>query len=392
MTPTIRSARTPSSIWQAALLALLMMSPVMTAAREVDVLAGASIIRDQRDQDYHLIPTDDACPGSGADGPVTATGCPLDLDGEGVDDDNSPEACALNAKYFKSAKGDATNTVSCLPNSCMRQINGCQAAVMVVPGAEDAAGELTPEGQQHAALYTDMFSDFVYNTGTHSFGDAEMCACEVGTVLAIDPTANASNQYPSSVPADTVKPFADAYGPQLQAGVITQDSSGVSLNSGYEWCANRREALTSLMGINSSKPYGTHSVLMAWDKLGLNSKNYVTIQTAEGSYTIAAKDPNVIQNPAPYEDILYSVCEESSASDWYQPLLLALPKSFPLENASVRYHQPAKTEMFLFANPDVNGDFKFSTFRYYQQVFSDDGETWHPWSEVYDTGSYGAFD
>ena len=320
--------------------------------------------------------------------------------------------------------GNLSSIMDCSAKSCARAVVGCEAVVMVVRHAEDDnQNGLTKLGQQHAKLYTSMFEDFVYG-GAHNFGDRRMCVCPIKTVLAISSEANSLNIDPTPNPHDTVAPLANDLGlgaPQ------TKDNKGLTFASGYEWCAPERAWLTTLLGVDEYTGRGTSSTVIGWDKAGMSSNKDQPIATPQWSdfdgYIIPARDPGWYEEEkiaeADRATTLATTCSErplggQMTGSWaepgeWEPLLLALPRYYPLD--SPVYHKPQRTEMFLFAEPEMpptdpvtglpdpyadcdsdrackvlaNSYYRFKVFKLYKQYFATDADsTLKPWQTKFE--------
>ena len=114
-----------------------------------------------------------------------------------------------------------------------------------------ARGPVPPTSSRGAILAT-----------AHSIGPdaAEVSACPIGRIIAIDPAPNPQNGGPGSNPYETIEPLSE----DLELPVETEDAAGVSYSTVYEWDTARRRAL---LDNGSSTPTST---VIAWDKGGLN--------------------------------------------------------------------------------------------------------------------------
>jgi hypothetical protein len=223
----------------------------------------------------------------------------------------------------------------------------CTPTVMVVRHAEDEANPdgggdiLSSVGIRHADLYPKLFRDYLATV--HSIGPdgAEVSACPIGRVVAIDPEPNPQNRSPGSNPYETIEPLSD----DLGLPVETEDAAGVSYSTVYEWDTARRRAL---LDNGSSTPTST---VIAWDKGGLN--------------------PSV-------DDLSTKTINGKRLADYdYVPLLKALPAAEDAIVGSGTY-TPQRTDFYVFSVQDPESG-AFASAKAYTQVFSEDGgSTWSP--------------
>ena len=236
--------------------------------------------------------------------------------------------------------------IDCTQSSAYRASNACSPTVMVIRHAEDGGenGEhyLTDAGMNHANLYINLFNSYVYGKA-HSIGKGgeEVCICPIKKIIAIDPNPNSINKNPSSNPYETIKPLASYLALSID---IIEQSTNTPYSTAFEWVTASRK------GLLVNKPTEPYSVVIAWDKQGLNP-SLTEIEKAK-SYGLNLD---------------------------HKPLLKKLAKYFSPEPTDKQVNDghftPQRNHFFVFAEQDQE-DGKFSTFKLYTQQVSFDGKNW----------------
>jgi hypothetical protein len=225
---------------------------------------------------------------------------------------------------------------------------GCTPTVMVVRHAEDEANPnggpdiLSSAGKRHAELYPKLFRDYLAKA--HSIGPdgADVSACPIGKIIAINKDPNPQNRSPGSNPYKTIEPLAK----DLKLTIQTKDGAGVSYSTVYNWDTARRR---TLLDNGSSTPTST---VIAWDKQGLN--------------------PSA-------DDLSNKAINGKKLGDYgFVPLLKALPTDEAAIVGSGTDYTPQRTDFYVFSLQDPDSG-TFALAKAYRQLFSDDGgSTWSP--------------
>ncbi len=230
----------------------------------------------------------------------------------------------------------------CSEQGTFRASNGCMPVVFVIRHAEDTASgphALTPEGARHAQLYLMMFNNFIWGN-THSLGKdrSQACVCPIGKIISIsnkggDIAPRNPNPNPSSNPYMTVEKLSEGLGIP-----ITTDNGITQYWSSFQWTPEAKKKLFNYSG-NSAQ----YSVVIAWDKQGLNA--------SEEDYSKLVEWLRPPESKVAYKDFI--------------PLLKYFPNT-PLNLNSIAL-DPQRTHLWVYS--DQNEEGKFLNLRFYLQMF-----------------------